>query len=183
MSPKTGCGITRIMFLYPGLTCERDLPCSVRDGVVLQSDMYRPAEGGPFPVILMRLPYDKTEAGHNLGYAHPAWYARRGYMVVIQDVRGRGKSQGTFYPFRHEAEDGYDTIEWAAHLPGGNGRVGMYGFSYAGAAQLLAARLQPPHLVTVCPGFTAAQYYQGHFYRQGAFCQSFAFSWAILLAL
>lgn len=154
----------------------------MQDGVVLQSDIYRPAEGGPFPIILMRLPYDKTEAGQNVGYAHPSWYARQGYMVVIQDVRGRGKSQGIFYPFLHEAEDGYETIEWAASLPGSNGRVGMYGFSYGGATQLLAARLRPPHLITVCPGFTASQYYQGHFFRQGAFGLSFAVSWAIHLA-
>ena len=168
--------------LYPGISIQKNLPCRMRDGAILEADIYEPAEGGPFPVILMRLPYDKTEAGQNLGYAHPSWYAGQGYRVVIQDVRGRGKSQGTFYPFRNEGEDGFDTIEWAAQLPNSDGRIGMYGFSYAGATQLLAARLRPPHLITICPGFTAAQYYQGHFYRQGAFCLSFAASWATHLA-
>ena len=92
----------------------------------------------------MRMPYGKTTAGANWGYAHPAWYANRGYVVVIQDVRGRYASDGEFTPFVGEAEDGYDAVEWAAGLPGSNGSVGMYGFSYPGATQLLAATLRPP---------------------------------------
>jgi putative CocE/NonD family hydrolase len=152
----------------------------MRDGVTLYADVYRPAEEGPFPVILMRLPYDKTSA-ENIAYSDPSWYARHGFIVVIQDVRGRDMSEGEFIPFLHEAEDGYDTIEWAARLPGANGRVGMYGFSYAGATQLMPATLRPPSLVTVCPALTASQYYEGWTYNQGALALAFTMSWATQL--
>ena len=120
------------------LTVERDVPARMRDGTLLYADIYRPTTGGPFPVILMRLPYDKSQA-ENLTYHHPAWYARHGYLVVVQDTRGRWRSEGDFYPFAHEAEDGADSVEWAASLPQSSGRVGMYGFSYVGATQLQAA--------------------------------------------
>ena len=140
-----------------------------------------PRGDGPFPVILIRLPYDKTQA-ENITYAHPSWYARHGYLVVAQDTRGCWASDGDFYPFRHEAEDGYDTVEWAARLPGADSRVGMYGFSYAGATQLLAATRRPPSLVTVCPGLTASQYAEGWTYNGGALALAFAASWATDLA-
>ncbi|MGH2350335.1 MAG: CocE/NonD family hydrolase, partial [Chloroflexota bacterium] len=94
----------------PGVTVQRDVPSRMRDGVTLFADVYRPAGEGPFPVILMRLPYDKTQA-ENITYSHPSWYARHGYMVVVQDVRGCCVSEGGFTPFEHEAADGYDTIE------------------------------------------------------------------------
>jgi putative CocE/NonD family hydrolase len=165
----------------PEVTLQQGVPCRVRDGTTLYADVYRPAGEGPFPVILMRLPYDKTSA-ENITYADPSWYARQGYLVVIQDVRGRDASEGEFIPFLHEAEDGYDTIEWAARLPGANGRVGMYGFSYAGATQLLPATLRPPSLVTVCPAMTASQYYDGWTYNQGALALAFTMSWATQLA-
>lgn len=165
----------------PGVTLQRDVPCRMRDGVTLYSDVYRPEGEGPFPVILMRLPYDKAGA-ENIAYTDPSWYARHGYLVVIQDNRGRCKSEGEFIPFLHEAEDGYDTIEWAAKLPGANGRVGMYGFSYAGATQLMPATLRPPSLVTICPAMTASQYYDGWSYNQGALSLAFAMSWATQLA-
>jgi putative CocE/NonD family hydrolase len=172
-------GIDRLL----GVDVERDVPCTMRDGVVLRADVYRPLGGGVHPVLLLRLPYDKTAANSNWGYSHPSWYARQGYMVVVQDTRGRYTSGGAFYPFLNEAEDGYDTVEWAAALPGSNGRVGMYGFSYPGAVQLLAATLQPPSLVTICPGFTGSQVYDGWTYNQGAFALAFAAPWAAFLAL
>lgn len=165
----------------PGVTLERDVPCTMRDGVTLFADVYRPRGEGPFPVILMRLPYDKSSA-ENICYADPSWYARHGYLVVIQDNCGRCASEGEFVPFVREAEDGYDTIEWAAGLPGANGRVGMYGFSYAGATQLLPATLRPPSLVTICPAMTASQYYDGWTYNQGALALAFIMSWATQLA-
>ena len=164
-----------------GVTVQRDVPARMRDGVALFADVYRPAGDGPFPVILMRLPYDKTQA-ENIAYSHPSWYARHGYMVVVQDVRGCCVSEGGFTPFEHEAEDGYDTIEWAARLPDANGRVGMYGFSYAGATQLMPATLRPPSLVTICPALTASQYYEGWTYNQGALALAFTMSWATDLA-
>jgi putative CocE/NonD family hydrolase len=167
---------------YPGLTVQRDVPCPMRDGVRLMSDVYFPAGDGPFPVLLIRLPYDKTQA-ENVSYSHPSWYARHGYVVVAQDTRGRYASEGDWYPFRYEAEDGYDAIEWAARLPGANGRVGMYGFSYAGATQLLAATLRPPSLTAVCPAMTGSQYYEGWTFNQGALALAFVVSWALSLGV
>jgi len=82
-------------------------------------------------VLLMRQPYGRRIAS-TVCYAHPRWYAQQGYVVVIQDVRGRGTSEGEFDLFVHEAADGADAVAWAAELPGANGAVGMYGFSYQG---------------------------------------------------
>jgi putative CocE/NonD family hydrolase len=79
--------------------CQSNATCPCRcDGTRLFADVYRPAGAGLFPVILQRLPYDKTSA-HAIHFAHPAWYARRGYVVVVQDVRGRWASKGEWYPF------------------------------------------------------------------------------------
>jgi len=159
----------------------RDVPATMRDGTTLYADIYQPEGEGPYPALLMRLPYDKIGA-ETITYAHPTWYARQGYLVVVQDVRGRYRSEGEFYPFRHEAEDGYDTIEWAATLPECNGKVGMFGFSYVGATQLLPATLRPPHLVALAPAFTSDNYYEGWTYQSGAFNLAFALSWAVSLA-
>ena len=165
---------------FPGVRVERNVMHPARDGVLLAADIYWPEGDGPFPVILIRLPYDKTQA-ENITYSHPAWYAKHGYIVVSEDNRGRGQSEGDWTPFEHEAEDGYDTIEWAAKLPGSNGKVGMYGFSYAGATQLLPATLQPPSLAAICPAMTGSQYYQGWTYQNGALSLAFAASWALSL--
>ena len=107
---------------------ERDVPSRMRDGTLLYADIYRPQGEGPWPVLLLRHPYHKTQS-QMLSYAPPLWYARYGYMVVAQDVRGRWASEGEGDPFKYEDDDGCDTIAWAADLPGSNGQVGMYGFS------------------------------------------------------
>lgn len=161
---------------------ERNVPSRMRDGVILYADVYRPKGDGPWPVLLMRHPYDKTQA-ENLSYAQPTWYARYGYMVVVQDCRGRWASEGEWYPFKNEEPDSYDTIAWAAQLPGSNGQVGMYGFSYAGATQLWSAVQQPPALSVIMPGHTGADYYDGWTYRGGALHLAFTQSWSVFLAL
>ena len=158
-----------------------DVPVRMRDGPTLYADVYTPDGDGPFPVLLMRTPYNKTAAQDTV-YAHPLWYARRGYIVVIQDVRGRWSSEGEWYPFAHEAEDGYDTVEWAARLPKSTGRVGMYGLSYVGATQMLAAVAAPPHLACIAPGMTSSEYYDGWTYRGGAYHLAFTESWTVMLA-
>ncbi len=160
------------------VTVRRDVSSPMRDGVQLKADVYTPEGPGPFPVVLLRTPYGKT-GGQSPGYRHPLWYARQGFVVVVQDVRGRGASDGDWYPFEHEAEDGYDSVEWAAALPKSNGRVGMYGFSYPGACQLLAATLQPPHLACIVPALTASDYWNGWTYRGGALQQAFVQSWVL----
>src|SRR5690606_9172108 len=107
----------------------------------------------------------------------------QGYIVVCQDTRGRYASEGVWYPFQHEADDGYETIEWAAALPGSTGKVGMYGFSYGGATQLLPAVKRPPSLAAICPAMTASQYYDGWTYNGGALALAFAASWATNLGV
>lgn len=165
-----------------GVSVERNLAATMRDGTKLYADVYRPEGVGTWPVLLMRLPYDKDQA-QQMTFSHPSWYARHGYMVVVQDTRGRWSSDGNFYPFKHEADDGHDSIEWAATLAGSNGRVGMYGSSYVGATQLLAAVTRPEHLVCICPALTGSQYYEGWAYNGGAFALAFNLSWAIYLAI
>jgi putative CocE/NonD family hydrolase len=169
----------------PGLdvTLEANVPCRMPDGVTLRADVYRPLNDGSHPVLLMSDPYDKTLAGSNFGPSHPAWYASNGYVVVVQDCRGRYRSEGMFYPFVHEADDVAATIAWARDIPGADGRVAMYGFSYAGLNQLLVAQRRPEGLAAIAPAFTAASPYAEMFYTQGAFSLAFAASWATYLAL
>jgi uncharacterized protein len=152
---------------------EHDVPAKMRDGVTLKADIYRPRADGKYPVLLQRTPYDKTGA-RSIGMKAAA----RGYIVVVQDVRGRYTSEGEWYPFRHESEDGYDTVEWAAALPQSNGKVGMFGGSYVGATQMLAAIASPPHLAGIAPHVTASNYHENWTYQGGVFEQWFNQSWA-----
>lgn len=152
-----------------------------RDGVRLDADVYYPALEGDYPVLLMRQPYGRAIAS-TVVYAHPAWYAAHGYIVVIQDVRGRGSSEGEFRLFAQEIDDGFDTVAWAASLPGSTGQVGMYGFSYQGMTQLYAAMAQPPALVTLCPSMIGYDLYADWAYEGGAFCLQGNLGWAIQLA-
>jgi uncharacterized protein len=161
----------------PTVKVQRDVPFKLRDGVTLKADIYRPSADGKFPVLLERTPYNKT-GGSDFAYKAVA----HGYIVVIQDVRGRFTSEGDWYPFLHEAEDGYDTIEWVAALPYSNGKVGMFGGSYVGATQMLAATTHPPHLAGICPVVTASNYHDGWTYQGGAFEQWFDESWTSGLA-
>src|SRR2546428_3394804 len=107
------------------VTVDLNVPAPMRDGVVLRSNVYRPAGEGKWPVLLTRLPYGKDLP---LGTAvmDPVQVARCGYVVVVQDTRGRSTSEGEWVPFFHEAQDGYDTVQWAAQLPHSDGKVGMY---------------------------------------------------------
>lgn len=162
---------------------QRQVKIPMRDRCNLTADIYRPkGVNTPLPVLLMRLPYGRAIAS-TCTYAHPSWYAHQGYIVVIQDVRGCGTSDGEFYPFRNEYEDGFDTVEWCAKkLDGSNGRIGMYGFSYQGVTQFQAAVQQPEGLVTICPSMATADLYHGWFYFGGAVCLDFDINWALQLA-
>jgi hypothetical protein len=151
------------------------------DGTRLDADIYRPAGDGPFPVLLMRQPYGRAIAS-TVVYAHPSWYAAHGYIVVIQDVRGRGTSTGEFDLFAHEEADGWETVNWAASLPGSTGTVGMYGFSYQGMTQLYAAASHPPALKVLCPAMVGPDLYADWAYEGGAFCLQANLAWAIQLA-
>lgn len=157
------------------------LSMRTRDGVRLDADVYRPTVPGDYPVLLMRQPYGRRIAT-TICFAHPAWYAEQGYIVVIQDVRGRGTSEGVFSLFEQETEDGIDTIAWAAALPGSTGAVGMYGFSYQGVVQLLAAAALPPALKAVAPAMIGWDLTQDWAYENGAFSLAANLSWAVQLA-
>lgn len=160
------------------VTIEHDLALKMRDGVTLRADVCRPKADGKFPVLLTRTPYDKKGV---IDFCLKG--AARGYIIVAQDVRGRFASEGDWYPFKYESQDGYDTVEWAAVLPYSNGKVGMFGGSYVGATQYLAAIAEPPHLAGICPNYTASNYHDGWTYQGGAFEQWFNESWTTGLAL
>ncbi len=187
MLKKTFCHAALAAALLPGAAAwnqapsdvivEHDVAMKTRDGVTLYADIYRPAGDASFPVLLTRTPYNKTGSSD---FGHMG--AMRGYMVVAQDVRGRYTSEGEWYPFKHEIEDGYDTVEWAAALPHSNGMVGMFSGSYVGATQMLAAIGHPPHLAGICPVVTASNYHENWTYQGGAFEQWFNESWTSGLA-
>jgi putative CocE/NonD family hydrolase len=145
-----------------------DVPATMRDGVVLRANIYRPACEGHFPVLLLRIPY-----GKHLPLAtslfDPAHMAHRGYVVILQDTRGRYASEGEWEPQVHEWLDGVDTIEWAARLPYSDGQVGMFGASYSGFTQWVAATHQPAALKAIVPMITAGDPLNGSRFRAGAF--------------
>jgi putative CocE/NonD family hydrolase len=128
------------------------LECGVRvpmrDGVRLATDVYRPDAPGRFPVVLQRTPYDKGTVSY---VKRGRFYASHGFVCVMQDVRGRGESDGEFYPLRHEAEDGYDTQTWCGTQEWSTGKVGIRGASYDAWTQLYAAVLNNPHLAAMMP--------------------------------
>ena len=136
------------------VTYQRNVEMKTRDGVTLRADIFRPNTEGKFPVLLQRTPYNKD---NGVGFGLKA--AARGYVVIFQDVRGRYSSEGEWYVFKNEINDGYDAVEWAAALPYSDGRVGMLGGSYVGATQMLAAISSPPHLAGICPVVTASNYH------------------------
>jgi hypothetical protein len=130
---------------------ERNLMIPMSDGVRLATDVYRPALAGKpveekLPVLLQRTPYDKT--GSSLVEA-ARFFASHGYVVALQDVRGSYASEGVFTKYIGEGQDGYDAIEALAKLPYSDGRVGMWGTSYAAHVQANAAKRSPPHLATI----------------------------------
>jgi uncharacterized protein len=157
------------MALAQEITVQKNVPTQMRDGTTLVADVYRPggeASDGEYPVLLTRQPYGK-ELPTATDYMNAIKAAQHGYIVVIQDVRGRFGSEGEWNPSVHEFEDGYDTVEWAASLPGSNGKVGMYGASYFGMTQWQAAIMKPPSLKSMAPGITWGNFLNGDQFRGG----------------
>ena len=144
----------------------------MRDGVVLRADVYRPDTGEHLPALLQRTPYSKNPRREDSQFRR---LAAHGYVVVVQDTRGRYMSDGVARP-HDEAEDGYDTIEWVASLPRVNGRVGTFGGSYLATTQLMAAPLRPPHLVAMFPSSSYNSRYDMVF-QGGAFYLADGLSW------
>lgn len=164
----------------PSVTLDNGVDVPMRDGTRLVADVYRPSRMDRYPALLLRTPYDRRMA-QTLVYAHPSWYAAHGYVVVVQDNRGRGGSEGDFDPIVTEADDGADTIEWVASQPWSNGRIGLYGFSYPGMTQLLAASRRPPGLRAVVPALAPSHMRDGWLFNGGALALAFALGWSFEL--
>jgi len=136
----------------PAIKIEKGVMAAMRDGVRLSTNIFRPDTPEKVPVILIRTPYNKERYSERADF--PSLAARRGYAVVIQDVRGMYGSEGEFIPYFNDINDGYDSVEWAASLPYSNGKVGTQGCSYLGAVQWQLAVTHPPHLVAIFPQCT-----------------------------
>jgi len=156
---------------------ERYLATPMRDGVKLYSDLYRPSRESKFPVLIVRTPYGVQRDGMHESVIK---FAQHGYAVLVQDVRGRYESEGKWEPFRSEANDGYDTIEWAAKQSWSNGKVGMQGGSYLGHVQWRAATLSPPSLVTIFPAVASTDIYKNWLSHGGAYRLSFNYGWGVV---
>ena len=157
------------------VTVDKDVMLSMRDGTRLATDIYFPSNNGTrssgeFPVILERTPYNKSMPGQ---VTKAKYFARRGYVCVIQDVRGRLASEGEWYPFAKEAPDGYDTVEWLGTQPWCNGKVGTMGDSYAGSDQAALATMNPPHLDTMIVAVGASNYFDSSMRQNGVLEQRF----------
>ena len=159
-----------------GIVVERNVPVPMRDGTILRADVHRPDRGGPYPVLVQRTPYGKSRNFDR--------FVKAGYIVVSQDARGRYESEGKYESMwrfeTHDAEDGYDTVEWAAKLPGSTGKVGTFGTSYPAFLQWRLAPLQPPSLVAMSAFSIPAQlsYGEGYTLRPG-----FRLGWWASMAL
>ena len=132
-------------------TYEANVRVPMRDGVTLPTDVYRPAAPGRYPVLLIRTCYNKSS---DVYVEKGRYWAAHGYVLLVQDVRGRGDADGEFYPLVHEAEDGYDAQSWAAAQQWSNGKVGTLGSSYLGWTQVYAAGLRNPALAAMVPTVT-----------------------------
>jgi len=154
---------------------ERDVEVPMRDGVILRADVYRPETDQQLPVLLQRTPYGKGFA--QIPFALMA--AEQGYAVVIQDARGRWRSDGENYPLIHEKADGFDSLAWVERQSWANGKVGMYGGSYVGYTQWAAAVMHPPALKAVVPAITFCNPYE-MMYTGGAVSLGIAVSWGLM---
>jgi len=141
---------------YDVVLSGKDVMLPMRDGVKLATDIYRPSRNGAavdekLPVLLQRTPYNKE--GQGLVEA-ARYFARNGYVVALQDIRGRYKSEGSFGKYDEvTASDGYDTVQYLARLQYSDGKVGMWGTSYGAHTQADAAKLNPPNLKALLLNF------------------------------
>ena len=158
----------------------RDETLKLTDGIKLKARIWIPTKGKKWPALLMRQPYGR-EIASTITYFHPAWWANHGYLVVIQDVRGQGGSDGHFTGFNQEAADTSQTHKWVRSLPECNGRLGTYGFSYQGFTQLMSnpGSLPPDCLAPAMTGLNEDK----HWCRDGgAFWWHLGLAWGLQLA-
>jgi predicted acyl esterase len=183
-----------------GIIAEHDVRVPLSDGVELHADIFRPNSGDRFPAIVGFHPYDpvaqwapiaagafsavgRLRPGQERGNGYleagdPAFFVRRGYVHVLANVRGTGKSGGT-YPFLAppEPQDGYELVEWVARQPWCTGQVGMFGVSYFARIQLFIAALNPPHLKCVFAPWASTDQYRDAFYHGGILNKNWALHW------
>lgn len=154
----------------------RDVETPMRDGVVLRGDVWLPDGPGPFAAIVFRTPYNKSQLVSD--FLRPQQAVEAGFAVVVQDCRGRFRSEGRWRPlmWAQEGEDGYDTVEWTAAQAWCSGAVGMAGPSYLGIVQLAAAVLKPPHLRAIAPAICSVARHERP-ERGGAFWLDHLFGW------
>jgi len=144
---------------------EKNVMVAMRDGVKLATDIYRQDNATPAPTLVTRTPYNKDGI---LGAFDIIRAVQAGYAVVVQDVRGRYASEGTFTAHFQEIDDGLDTLQWVAEQSWSNGDIGTFGGSYLGCTQWIPALRQPPMLRAMAPSITASDYYGGMEYHGGA---------------
>jgi putative CocE/NonD family hydrolase len=151
----------------------------MRDGVRLSVDLYQPAAEGRYPGLLVHTPYNNNALGL---MQRARWFARRGYAVVLSDVRGRYDSEGDWDPFdcKHKT-DGHDVVEWMAKQPWCNGKVGMLGASYMGWTQWWTATQAPPALKAIAPEVAPPDQFRNAPYQEGVLV-GWTMDWAAMMA-
>ncbi|HOH29043.1 MAG TPA: CocE/NonD family hydrolase, partial [Candidatus Hydrogenedentes bacterium] len=168
--------------VYGGMVVEKDVMVPMRDGVRLATDIYRPDGAGPFPAILIRLPYDKKPLQEvpvgRFSFAPGILFAQRGLALIIQDVRGRYASEGDFYAFSHERQDSEDVVRWLREQPWFNGDLGAAGPSYLGYTQWALAPAAGDTMKCMAPMVISADL-RDLFYRDGAICLETGGGWAV----
>ena len=161
---------------------EQDLMVAMRDGVKLATDVYRSVEHGPGPVLLTRLPYGKQTLRLILNQGDIFRIVQAGYAVVVQDVRGCFASEGDFSPLVHEEADGAETLAWVSQQPWSSGHIGMFGKSYFGATQWLAARRAPEGLQAITPTICQNGSYETYYWG-GAFQLGTLLNWSFVVGM
>ena len=159
------------------LVARYHVPVTMRDGVRLATDVYLPDGEGTFPTLLVRDIYSNGSTEARQRYAR--WATAHGYAFVLQNARGRYDSEGEWYPYFQEIDDGHDTLDWIAGRDWSNGRVGMFGTSYLASVQWLAALTRHPALLAIAPAMSPGNYYRDVAYPGGAFSLLSRASWGI----
>ena len=167
-----GCGRAQ-----EGIRTQKDVQVPMSDGVVLAADIYFPPGKGPFPVLLMRTPYNKTDK-EGVAAAEP--FAKHGYVVVLMDSRGLYASHGEWHPYIDEGKDGYDTQQWIGHQSWCNGKIGMWGISYPGYQALIAAPYRSEYVKAIMPIGSQSDNFGSVWSTNGMLHLAFAFQWATL---
>lgn len=151
-----------------------DVKVAMRDGIRLSTNIYRPDTIGVFPTILIRTPYGNGGKGNKDGH----FFAKHGYVYIVQDTRGRYESEGQFYAMQSEQEDGFDMQQWTGSQPWCNGKIGTAGGSYVGFTQWMPAQMHSPYLKTMIPAVTFSDFYST-VYQNGAFFLGLWGPWSI----